>query len=149
MLTNIETDILAIFENIIKIIALKKEFGKYFNILLPVIPYTNTLMSAALYKKILFKNQVQQLHLNFKFEYQDFPEFNYYYYDKDLPKNKLVEKMAKIARLYIKDNNINTWTEYLRLIYALLLKESQINKQHFQEIDNINNQLKEFNIKFK
>lgn len=105
ILTNIETSLEHVIENLLKISILRKRFGKYFNILLPVTPCLVSFYPSHTYKIFSKKYGQKYFKINRTLKSQQDVNLDYPFISYDIPKDPDVFSISCKAKSLIREEN--------------------------------------------
>ena len=107
IVSNINTPIEALFENLEKILILRIKYHQYFNVLLPPIKYLVSLFPSLSYRRILQSGDEKCLSLKKTFLIKNHPEYNYPAVERDNPRDEMVGFIAAVIDKRFINNSAN------------------------------------------
>jgi sulfatase maturation enzyme AslB (radical SAM superfamily)/radical SAM superfamily enzyme YgiQ (UPF0313 family) len=129
IVSNVDTEPEAIFDNLIKILELKIKHGKYFNVLLPPITYLVSLFPSLSYQAITKRGLKKYLNISKVLRLKGRPEYDYPLVVNDIPKNEITAALAPLLEKRLTGNSPEGFARCLDefLLFLLYVGEEMKN----------------------
>ncbi|MBN1899358.1 MAG: radical SAM protein [Spirochaetes bacterium] len=112
-----------ILDNLIKINYFRKCYGKYFQILIPIIPYLVSLYPSASYRMAVLKKRTEYLNIKRVLSIKGHPEYDYPLVINDIPMDRITRNMVPmITKLFSREKDYFMIMERA-LTYLLIMSE--------------------------